>query len=472
MSIYQNKLGYISGEPGTGKGNYIKRLISTVPGRYIVVQPTIELINEFAKDVEKSSVLHSESFQGDLLTEIHKHLAKPENNTIFITDKMFYKVDRYRMRGWKIFIDDSMNFCTVLARNKAQDNIEAIYKKIFILGKFIEIDGEGGELDKMYRHFEMCPREMVSDDMLAAWEYYNQLSDYHRRGILAKSLTTESDKIVVWGDYDIPAYADELDITYCANQFEYSCLYRAYGDKFYPVQYEKTHWKENNNQRIVMNYFLAGNRFGLSKNIMLTSPDIPVIEKWLNENVQNYYWTRNNDERITFSMDEDKKVAVVQRGRNNLKDRTSCVFMAAMNPSDTTVPHYENIWGITANDLRNEWTYETLNQFIYRGVIRDYGSTEVMNVYVYDEVTAHTINGAKYNHIDIGLSSTQKQTGRPKKFNDDKTLTTRFKNWKSLNGDKPNARDLFAKWRHKQEQYAEVHDLDWLAQLDRYERQI
>jgi hypothetical protein len=147
--------------------------------------------------------------------------------------------------------------------------------------------------------------------------------------------------------------------------------------------------------------------------------------------------------------------------------------MAAMNPSDVVIPHYDAIWNIKSTDLVNEWTYETLNQFIYLGVIRDYGSTKMMNVYVYDEVTAHTITGATYNYIDIGLVSTQKKAGRPvTRDSDDKVLSRKFASWKNTNREKPNVRDLFAKWRHKQEQYADLNALDWLEQLDRYSGEI
>lgn len=78
--------------------------------------------------------------------------------------------------------------------------------------------------------------------------------------------------------------------------------------------------------------------------------------------------------------------------------------MAAMKPSNVVIPHYEAIWNILSTDLVNEWTFETLNQYIYRGVIRDYSSTEPMNVYVYDEVTAHTISGATYTTSISDLS--------------------------------------------------------------------
>lgn len=75
MSIYQNKIKYISGEPGTGKGNHIKSQCK-LPGRKLVVQPTIQLIDEFSHGMVDVKVLHSESFKGDLLSEIHMHLMK------------------------------------------------------------------------------------------------------------------------------------------------------------------------------------------------------------------------------------------------------------------------------------------------------------------------------------------------------------------------------------------------------------
>lgn len=469
----------MSGQPGTGKGNHIKQEIKSKPGRYMIVQPTIELITEFSRGMVNTKVLHSESFKGDLLTEINMHLSKEEDATIFITDKMFYKIDLHRLRGWKIFIDDCVDFCTVLSRNKGQDNIEAIYEKMFITGSAIEIDGEGGTLDKMYLSFDMCPYENVSDDMQKAWEFYNQLSAYHRRGIWVDSLSTKSDKIVVWGDYDISAFADpanELDITYLANDFEQSLIYKAHQDKFRKVEYTKTHWKENNNSRLVVNYFIEGNRNGLSKNIMKNKTrEVDAIAKYINANVTNYYWTKNEDNEISFSLNGEK-VSVVTRGINTLQGYTSCAWFAAMNPSDVTVPHYMNIWDLTSADLRNMWTYETFNQFVYRGIIRDYNSTDVMNVYVYDDVTAHTIPSATYNYIDIGLTCTEGKLGRPegtiKYKNNDKALANRFYQFKNRNKNTVDLLGAFAEWRDLQEKLELEAGQDWQEQLNRYYEQI
>lgn len=474
MSIYNNKIKYISGEPGTGKGNHIKRECKT--GRNVIVQPTIELLNEFTRGMLNVKVLHSDSCAGELLSAINMELANENDSTIAITDKMFYRIERHRLRGWRIFIDDCLSFNNMIARNKRDDNIESVYNKLFIVGEYIEIDGEGGELDHMYRYFDMCPRENVSDDMLPVWEMYNQLSMFHRRGILDKSLSQDFDKIIVWGDYDIPAYADELDMTYCANQFEHSTLYKAHGEKFQKIEYTKTHWQNDNNKRVVMNYFVPDTKSGLSKKIMKTSTDIFTIQNWILNNVPKYYWAKNDDVEISFSIgndDEHKKISVNQRGINSLMTYENCVFMAAMNPSDVVVQHYDNIWGITKADLINEWTYETLNQFIYRGVIRDYSTDTPMNVYVYDETTARTFTGAgEYRHIDLGLTDNRKLAGRSRgstKYDgEDKVLDARFRKWKNKNSTKPNVKYLFAKWRHKQEQHAEVAGLDWNKQLNRY----
>jgi len=84
-----------------------------------------------------------------------------------------------------------------------------------------------------------------------------------------------------------------------------SCLYRAHSDKFQKVEYSKTHWQEDNNKRIVMNYFLAGNEYGLSKNIMKNSDHIPVIQEWIMNNVENYYWSKNNDDSINFTLNRE-----------------------------------------------------------------------------------------------------------------------------------------------------------------------
>ena len=72
----------------------------------------------------------------------------------------------------------------------------------------------------------------------------------------------------------------------------------------------------------------------------------------------------------------------------------------------------------------------------------------------------------------MGLTDNRKLAGRSRgstKYDgEDKSLDARFRKWKNKNSNKPNVKDLFAKWRHKQEQHAEVAGLDWNKQLDRY----
>ncbi|WP_313128798.1 DEAD/DEAH box helicase family protein [Pseudescherichia vulneris] len=475
MSIYQNnKLKFISGEPGTGKGVHIKTEIFNSPHkRFLIVQPTKELIDEFSKDILDAVIIHTGTHGSDLLTEINKQLSSTKPCVMFITDKMYYRIDLYRLMGWTIFIDDCVDFCNVISRNKStQDNIEAVYEKMFITGDYIEIEGEGGELDHMYLTYDLCPIENISQDLQDAWKHYKQLDMYHRKGIYKESLNLKYNKVILWGDYDIAQYTDRqynLDITYLANNFEQTLLYKANKEKFVQVHYNKT-FKENNNSRIVMNYFMKDEKFGLSKSIMKNQKaTIDKIEKYITDNVSNYYWTINNDEEITFSL-SGKKIGCNQRGINTLMDYTSAVFMAAMNPSDVVVPHYNNLWGLDSTDLVNQWTYETLNQFVYRGIVRNYNSDEAMNVYVFDEVTAHTIQGANYNYIDLGLTKLRKEAGRPKgTLKGDKVLATRFANFKARNKNKPDFKKRFYDWRNEQEQYADQHGLEWLDQLDYYQ---
>jgi hypothetical protein len=462
-----NYLSYISGEPGSGKGIHIKKTIFNNPnGKYLIVQPTTDLIDEFSKDIPDALVLHSHSFKGDLLTEIQKHLANDGPAVIFITDKMFYRIDPYRLKTWKIFIDDCVDFCNVIVRNKSGiDNMEMVYQELFITDECVMIDDN-------YLSYELCPKENVSEDLHQAYEYYEQLNMYHRKAIYKESFSTKYNKVVVWGDYDIKRYTEyDLDITYLANNFESTLLYKANKDLFKKVDYENL-FPMGNNKRLVINYFIEGTKNKLSKSIMKNDTNtINSIQKYITENVDNYYWTKNNDEEITFEL-PGQYLTPNQRGKNSLKHYTSCVFMAAMNPSDVVLPHYNNVWGITAYDLVQNWTYEILYQYIYRGIIRDYDSEEVMKVYVYDEGTAKSVYGATYNYIDLGLNHSRKDAGRPKgteKYSDeDKKLDGSWRAWYCKNKDKSNLNELFGKWRNKKESEAVKEGKYWTKQLDRY----
>lgn len=479
-----NNLKYISGECGSGKGIHMKASIRNAPmSNYLIVQPTQMLIDSFVKSMNHPNiqVRTSETNPTDLLASINQVLASTDSTVLFITDKMFYKIDAFRLKGWVIFIDDCVSICEV--RNVAKstkDNIEEVYRRMFITGDYIEVNADvesGVGENAMYRTYELCLYENVSYDLRDAWNRYNELSCYHSYGIYERSLDSDFDQVILFGQYDLTRYMElDLDITYLSNNFEATLLYKFWKYYLTEVEFNKQ-WREDNNSRLVINYFyknVEADKYGLSKSTMISdkNDNIKKVQEYINSTLSiPYYWTKNSDDRIKFNLNGDY-VTPNQRGINSLQHYEACVLMAAMNPSATVLPHYETLWGFTVSDIKCQWEYETFNQFVYRGIIRNQSSDATMVVYCYDEATARTITGASYNHIELELTQRNKG-GRSTKFADhDKALDVRFRSWKKSNSTKPNAKTLFYKWRNKQEQMAEERGECWLDQLDRYEKAL
>lgn len=158
-----------------------------------------------------------------------------------------------------------------------------------------------------------------------------------------------------------------------------------------------------------------------------------------------YYYTRNNSE--TFMMN-GKYVPVDTRGMNDLQNYSTCVWMASCRPSPVEAKMTELFFGIDGADLVRSREYESLEQFVQRGCLRDFDSTDVMTVYVFDEQQAHSLGG-DLEYVDLGIDDIKSGTaGRPAS---DIPLKIRkaFSKWLGRNSESTDLIAAYRKWKAK-----------------------
>ena len=128
------------------------------------------------------------------------------------------------------------------------------------------------------------------------------------------------------------------------------------------------------------------------------------------------------------------------RGFNQYQHLLTCVWLACMRPSETEAKQCELFFGIDGEAIHVAREYESLHQFVLRGISRDFDSTETQTVYVFDEWQARYLTD-NIEYIDIGIDDDeQRPRGRPqgsknnqKRFSLDDKHAKRFRRWKSGN---------------------------------------
>ncbi len=419
---HQNFLKFISTKCGSGKGLHMQKEINEGIStghqiHHIIVQSTKVLLEQFYKYLEHlypEMIVSEDDFSSNLLASINTALACTEPKVLMITDKMFYRIDPNRLMGWRVWIDDCTKSFDLMIRGISKsdrDGIINIYNKMFITGtEYLKISGiENDPVNKKYKSALINDEIKLSADVELLQEQYRKLKFFHHIAVLEDSLNGKADQLVIAGWYDLTRYVDAgINITYLANDFENSLLYKRWSHLFsevkLPLDYEKIN---ANDSRIDVKYFFdtTKNDKGLSKEqLKKNCANIEKVQKWISDNVpaDSYYWTTND--KSTFRL-PGARVPVVTRGLNGYTGYNTCVFMVACNAHPQAEEYLNDLFDLTREDALKEFETEQFYQFVYRTCVRNYESTERVTVYVYDDGIANSIPSGSVSKIDIGLNS-------------------------------------------------------------------
>lgn len=462
-NIYHQKfLKFISTKCGSGKGLHMQKEINEGIStghqiHHIIVQSTKILLEQFytyLQHYNPEMIVSEDDFSSNLLASINTALACTEPKVLMITDKMFYRIDPNRLIGWKVWIDDCTKSFDLFIRgisDSDRDGIIKIYNKMFITGtEYLEISGiENDPANKKYKSVMINDEIKLSADVELLKEQYRTLKFYHHIAVLEDSLTGKADQLVIAGWYDLTRYVDAgINITYLANDFENSLLYKRWSHLFMEVKLPLDYVKINaNDSRIDVKYFFdtTKNDKGLSKEqLKKNCANIEKVQKWINDNVpaDSYYWTTND--KSTFRL-PGVRVPVVTRGLNGYTGYNTCIFMVACNAHPQAEEYLNDLFDLTREDALKEYETEQFYQFVYRTCVRNYESNERVTVYVYDDGIANSIPSGSVSKIDIGLSSLKKQNV----LNVCDELKKLFKNWKNKWNHKADTMHRFEKWVKK-----------------------
>jgi hypothetical protein len=430
-----NKFKYVSAECGSGKTTAICNIINNSTEKYILVQNTQELIKQTAKQINNCEYIITDTVPKDesVISSVIEFLSSGSNKTLIITDKTFFKIPRELLSNWNVYIDDVTNFHSFQNINESSPEIKNVIRNVLI-HKVQILDDKN-----MYIAAERNPE--VKGDIVK--NILNQLSVLNDNDlfIMNNEYFTDIEKeqlnITAWKDLN--KYKD-VSITFLGANFEKSLIYKGNKELFESTPLSglltrKTDLKD----RLKVYYFSKNHK--LSKTWKTNNPDkLQRIYSFIDEKLegQDFYWTKNKSD--SQSLKNGTEISPDARGFNQYQHLLTCVWLACMRPSETEAKQCELFFNIDGEAIHVAREYESLHQFVLRGISRNFDSAETQIVYVFDEWQARSLTD-NIEYIDLGIDDDEQgQRGRPqgsmnkeKRFTLDDTKATRFRRWKDNN---------------------------------------
>ena len=429
-----NKFKYVSAECGSGKTTAICNIINNSAEKYILVQNTQELIKQTAKQINNCEYIITDTVSKDesVISSVIEFLSSGSNKTLLITDKTFFKIPPELLSDCNIYIDDVTNFHSFQNINKGDTNIKNTILNSLI-HNVLTLDDKN-----MYIAAERKPE--IQGEVLK--NILNQLPAINENDmfIMNNEYFTDAKKeqlnITAWKD--LSKYKD-VSITFLGANFENSLIYKGNKELFESTELgglltRKTALKD----RLKVYYFSKNQK--LSKTWKTNNPDkVQKIYSFIDKKLegQDFYWTKNKSD--SQSLKNGTEISPDARGFNQYQHLLTCVWLACMRPSETEAKQCELFFEIDGEAIHVAREYESLHQFVLRGISRDFDSTETQTVYVFDEWQARSLTD-NIEYIDIGIDDEQRPRGRPqgsknkqKRFTLDDNHAKRFRRWKSRN---------------------------------------
>ncbi|BBZ86085.1 type III restriction endonuclease subunit R [Enterobacter asburiae] len=430
-----NKFKYVSAECGSGKTTAICNIINNSAEKYIVVQNTQELIKQTAKQINNCEYIITDTVPKDesVISSAIEFLSSGSNKTLIITDKTFFKIPRELLSDWNIYIDDVTNFHSFQNINEGSAEIKNVIRN-YLIHKVQSLDDRN-----IYIAAERNPE--VKGDVVK--NILNQLSVLNDNDFFIMNneyfTDTEKEQLNITAWKDLNKYKD-VSITFLGANFENSLIYKGNKELFESTELEglltrKTALKD----RLQVYYFSKNHK--LSMTWKTNNPDkVQKIYDFLDTRLagQDFFWTKNKSD--SQNLKNGTEISPDARGFNQYQHLMTCVWLACMRPSETEAKQCELFFEIDGEAIHAAREYESLHQFVLRGISRNFDSTETQIVYVFDEWQARSLTD-NIEYIDLGIDDDEQgQRGRPqgsmnkeKRFTLDDTKAKRFRRWKGSN---------------------------------------
>lgn len=431
ISKVVNKLFCNSGPCGSGKTTALFKIMKANPEmKFMLVQGTKVLIEQSKQTLLSeyeitATAIYSNGEEGDnVMDRITNFLQEPTSKVIIITDKAFWNLSTSLLDGYRIYLDDVVSFSSFKVINEKEWNM----KNLVTSQVFNELKDVIGSIDS----------EGIATYVTATKK--EQEGELHKSIQKQFSITEQNDKFFMNNSWfkdravkqlTILAYKDltkylGLNITFMANDFDNTIIYQAYSDLFEKVDLNLRTRTIPVQDRLVVKYF---SKEKLSATWKAGNPKkLKKIYDYLNNelNGTDFYWTNNKKDGDQNTL-LGQFISPDSRGLNKFQDHSVCVWLASMKPNPSEAACLKHAFGISGAQIVQAREFETLHQFVMRGVVRNYDSAEIQTVYVFSEEQAKSlVSNPKY--IDLGIDGSQSAEATTKSV----TIPSRIRKRKSL----------------------------------------
>lgn len=439
-------LKYGQGDCGSAKTHVMIEMIKRTDIPYLVVHSELQLMKQSAAALGDICTVISSETHSNVEYAVNQFLKEPTHRVLIISERAFLCIsDLSLLKRRKIMLDDVVSFHCYKVLNTEKKH--EVHKQLFT---------SFTDLDKQY-----CTAKRVTsftDDLLAElgqsfrfldlYDHVLMNSDFFSTKIQDGHEVYKDDKnqlsIMAW--VNIQKYAEAgLDMTFMANKFTESLLYRSNPGLFTEVKMTLRQRAVPVSERLKVFYFLDKKRF--TRTFRNENPKVlPTIAQYIEQNVTGqYYFTSNSSTKDDMSkILTGQYISPNSRGMNAYQSYTTAVWLASMKPSPVEVVMCREQFGITGQDLVQAREYENLYQFINRSNLRDYDSQSEIVVYVVDREQAESLGTANIHHIDLGLEDGV--VSQIVYSDADKAIRKAFSTYLSNRKGKPCSTDQFDKW--------------------------
>ncbi|MEI9855133.1 hypothetical protein [Enterobacter mori] len=397
-NLSKNKMKFISGDCGSGKTHSLVQQILRTPDNYIVVQGTLHLTQQTAKDLGEVAKLITSVTSKNVHEDMIEFLLNPTHRVLIITDIAFLKIrDITLLQKWKIYLDDVVSFHHFATPNTNQKSL--IENELF---HSFEAVGDNHVTAKPVTDFD----DVVLENAAKAFAFVQQYDHFLFNARFFEKVggtnqyKQEKDQLQVMSWVNLKRFMG-LDITFMANDFENTLVYLSSPESFECTTLSLRQRTVPLNQRMRVHYF---SDVPLTASLRSNSPEqFEKVLAWVRENLTDYIFTVNSDQ--SEKVLNGKYVPPKSRGINDYKNYTKAVWLSSLKPSNVEVKQCELMFGLTYEQIVQAREKEELYQFVQRTKLRDYKSDEVVDIYVFDKEQALSLSDTPI-FIDLGIEVT------------------------------------------------------------------
>lgn len=430
-----NKLKYVSAPCGAGKTHYICNEINNSNDKFLIVQCTQELIRDTAKKIKDCKYITTDSISNGkrVIDHVIDFMNNPISRTLIISDKTFFKIPIELLSEWTIYIDDVTSFHGFKTINENSSSIKNIIenelitdiKKLGNEGMYITANSKsnvkGDIMNEINNNFSIIKENHI---VIMNYDYFSD---------------AEKSLLNITGWKDLSKYTN-LNITLFSANFEKTLIYKAHKNIFEEIKINGLMVRNTPlKDRIKVYYF--SEKIKLSKTWKNNNPEkLKKIYNYLNDKLkgEEFYWTKNRSD--IQKLNDGTKISPDPRGLNQYSKIKTCVWLACMRPSDVEAAQCKLLFDLSMEEIHHAREYESLHQFVLRGISRDYNSTEIQTVYVFDKFQANYLTD-NIEYIDLGFDDDEclprgrpkGSTNKEKRFTLSDTKAARFRRWRADN---------------------------------------